>query len=30
MSLHLVSRMIDPRLACLTARQMQYDWTPAD
>ncbi|MET1756127.1 DJ-1/PfpI family protein [Novosphingobium sp. RD2P27] len=29
MSLHLVERMIGPQLAQLTARQMQYDWSPA-
>ncbi|WP_343527059.1 DJ-1/PfpI family protein [Sphingomonas sp.] len=28
MSLHLVSRLVSPDLARLTARQMQYDWNP--
>lgn len=28
MSLHLVSRLVGPELAGLTARQMQYDWHP--
>ena len=28
MSLYLVGRLVSPDLAGLTARQMQYDWTP--
>ena len=30
MSLHLVGRLAGTELARLTARQMQYDWVPAD
>jgi transcriptional regulator GlxA family with amidase domain len=29
MCLHLVGRMVEPELARLTARQMQYDWSAA-